>query len=817
MDNLTPAMQQYHRIKQQYKDCILMFRMGDFYEMFYDDAKTASKVLDITLTKRGVRDKEIPLAGVPYHAVEPYVARFVKNGYKLAICEQIEDPKLAKGVVKRAVVRVITPGTIIEGDALDAKSNNYIMSFYCHGNSYGIAIVDVSTAEFIATNAKSEDELQNVIAMYNPSEIIIPISLFVNEDLVKSLKAQAFVNDVEDSYFNYDNAYKELKGQFRVESLDGFGLSDKLAISACGGLLYYLKDTQKGSLEFINKVRYVTQKKHLVLDETTLRNLEIVKNIRDGSKKGTLLWVLDRTQTSMGSRLLQRWVKQPLMNLEVINARLNAVEELINKPIIRKDLQELLKRCQDIERLISRICYGKCNARDLVGLKDSIRLMPLMKKELGKCNSKLLRILGKIGDLQDVFDFIDRSIKDEPSVLLSEGNIIKKGYNEELDKLLDVKLHGKNYIQALEKQERARTGIKNLRVRYNKVFGYFIEVTQSNLALVPKNYVRKQTLVNCERFITDELKEKEDMILNAEEKIIELEKRLFEEVVNGVSLKTKEIQDAALRIANLDCLCSLAHVATNNNYFKPEVNNETAIKIENGRHGVIERVEDGFVPNDCSLENYEMMVITGPNMAGKSTYMRQVALIVVMAQMGSFVPASKAKIGLVDRVFTRVGAFDDLTGGQSTFMVEMTQTANILNNASNKSLIILDEIGRGTSTFDGVSLAWSVAEYIYKRIKCKTMFATHYHVLNKLAESFENIKNYNIAVKEEEGEVIFLRKIIPGGTDKSYGIHVAKLAGVPQEVVSRAKEIQAKLEEEDKMLRKVKAKKDVKQMRLEEL
>ncbi len=816
-DALTPAMQQYHRIKQQYKDCILMFRMGDFYEMFYDDAVTASKVLEITLTKRGAREKSVPLAGVPYHAVDQYIAKFVKKGYKLAICEQMEDPKLAKGVVKRDVIRVITPGTVIDEVSLDSRSNNYMLAVCCHGSDYGLAAVDISTGEFLAMNAHGDEELATTISLYSPSEIIMPTSLRVNQELTKRLEERAFLNNVEDFRFKPEEALHALVEHFGVHNMSGFGIEDKLAIGASGALLSYLKETQKRSLSFINRLIYLYPKTHMVIDEPTLKNLELIRNMAEGSKEGTLLSVLDRTHTPMGSRLMARWLKQPLLDTEKINHRLDGVSELVNKTIVRKDVQELLKKVRDIERLISRVSYGNCNAVDLAGLKESIRAIPLIKRELSRCSTKMIGSIATMDELRDVFELIDSAIKEQPASIISEGNMIKRGYSEELDRLHDIKLNGKGYIAELEQKEREKTGIKSLKVSFNRVFGYYIEVTKANLAFVPPNYIRKQTLVNNERFITEELKRHEEEVLTAEERIFALERELFEGVVLKVAGRTKEVQDAAVKLAALDALCSLAEVALDNNYCRPAVNDRLAIRIEDSRHPVLERLEKEFIPNSCELENYEMMIITGPNMAGKSTFMRQIALITIMAQMGSFVPALKAEIGLVDRVFTRVGASDDLTRGRSTFMLEMSETANILNNATNRSLVILDEIGRGTSTFDGVALAWSVAEYIYKKLKCKTMFATHYHVLNKLAESFENIKNFNIAVREDEDRIIFLRKIVPGGTDKSYGIHVAKLAGMPKEVIERAKEIQKKLEEEDRMIRKVRAKKDVRQLSLSDM
>jgi len=812
MVNKTPAMQQYAEIKEKYKDCILLFQLGDFYEMFYEDAVIASEVLEITLTKRALRDTKIPLAGIPIRSAEPYIAKFVKNNYKLAICNQMEDPKLTKGVVKRAVVRVISPGTVMESTALESTSNNYILSIYCKGEEYGLALVDISTGEFLTSTTQN---LFDFISIYNPSEIIIPESLCVNTQLKNKLKEITFLETYPDSAFNLEKSTALLKKQLSVQTLQGYGLTQPLAISAAGGLLQYLKETQKTALSYINKVKAISQTDYLMLDDTTIKNLELIKNIR-GEKKETLLWVIDKTKTPMGSRLIKKWLLHPLLNLSKINLRLEAVEILINQTIIRKDLQSLLVKINDVERLISRINFGNCNARDLVALKNSAKIIPLIKRKIAQSKSSLLKNLSDMQDLQELFSLIDNSIKDEPSATLNDGNLIKKGYNQELDEIIKIRSSGKTYLKELERQEREKTGIKNLKVKYNKIFGYFIEITKSNLQLVPENYIRKQTLVNCERFITQELKEKEEQILNAEEIIIKKERELFLQIVKDVAQHTEKVQDTAMKIGVLDSLCSLAHVATNNNYYRPQINESLQLAIEAGRHPVLE-LTCNFVPNECNLTVSEMMIITGPNMAGKSTYMRQIALIAILAQIGSFVPASKAKIGLVDRIFTRVGAFDDLTHGQSTFMVEMKETANIVNNATSKSLIILDEIGRGTSTFDGVSLAWSVAEYIYKNIKAKTLFATHYHILNKLADSFENINNYNIAVKEKEGDVIFLRKIIKGGTDKSYGIHVAKLAGMPKQVLKRANEIQARLEQEDKMIKKIKADKDIKQTFLTDL
>ncbi len=811
MVSLTPAMRQYKKIKDQYEDCILMFRIGDFYEMFYEDAKTASDVLDITLTSKNVRDMNIPLAGVPYHSVDPYIAELVNAGHKVAVCEQVEDPDKAKGLVKRDVVRVVTPGTVMENQALNAQSNNFTMSIYCKEN-YGIALCDLSTGEFFATTAKDLDEIKNQIAVFSPKEFVVPETLLVNKKLKKILE-EGFLESFYDECFTIDNAKTVLEKHFKVETLESFGLAE-VAVQAAGGLLSYLKDTQKRSLEFITRIKSLKNKNYMILDEQTLRNLEILQNIRDGSAKATLLSVIDKTKNPMGARLLKKWIKKPLMDTEMIKRRLDSVEELTNKTIVRKDIVACINKIQDIERLVSKINYGNCNPRDLVSLKVSISVIPKLKTYTKKCTSGLTKKLHDMDPVNELFEFLSKAIKDEPAAVSNEGNIIRDGFNDELDELRDIKKNGKQYLRRLQQREREKTGIGNLKVKYNKVFGYFIEVTKSHLDKVPEDYQRKQTLVNSERYFTDELKEQENKILNAEDRIIELERELFDDAVSRVCGYTKRLQKVAQKIAILDVLCSLAEVSVNNSYSKPIVDKGTSIEISGGRHPFIEHSVDQFVPNDCFLQNSEMMIITGPNMSGKSTYMRQVALIVMMAQIGSFVPASEAKIGVVDRIFTRVGAYDDLVHGQSTFMVEMVETAKIVNNATNKSLIILDEIGRGTSTFDGVSIAWSVAEYIYNKIKAKTLFATHYHVLNKLEKSFENIHNYNIAVKDDD-EIVFLRKIVPGGTDKSYGIHVAKIAGMPADIVNRAKEIQKKLEEDDKMVRKIRARKDIKQTNLE--
>ena len=732
----------------------------------------------------------------------------------MAVVEQIEDPKLAKGLVKRALVQIITPGTVTNPDQLDEKSNNYIVSICPHGDNYGLCFVDVSTGEMLATQSANIDELFIELSKFNPAECVIPATLEVNKELIDKIKElRMFINNFDDSFFDYDYAKQRLNEHFNTLTLDGFGLKDKpIALSAAGALISYLKKTQFNSLKQINTLKTFSANKLMVLDNTTLRNLEVVQSISDNADSSTLLSVIDKTRTSMGSRKLKKWLLQPLLDVENINERLDSVEELYNNSIIRQEITYYLNKISDIERLIAKITSNHANARDLVSLKDSLKITPIISNELKKLNSTLIASLNF--ERIATAPIIENAIKEEPSAVLNEGNIIKKGYNKELDELHEIKLNGKKFISMLEEKERQKTGIKNLRIRFNNIFGYFIEVTRSYMHLVPSDYIRKQTMLNCERFVTQELKEQEAKILGAEEKIVELEQKLFIEVVEEVVKETKAIQKIAEGIATIDVLCSFAEAAVNNSYARPKIDNSNIISIRAGRHPIIELIEPSFVPNDIHINSSDMMIITGPNMAGKSTFQRQIALIAILAQTGCFVPASEARIGIVDRVFTRVGASDDLSAGQSTFMVEMSETANILNNATSRSLIILDEIGRGTSTFDGVSIAWSVAEFIYNRIKAKTLFATHYHVLNKLADKFENIKNYNIAVREEKDKIIFLRKIVEGGTDKSYGIHVANLAGMPKEVIGRAREIQKSLEEEDKMSKKIKAKKHSEQLNL---
>ncbi|MBT3406840.1 DNA mismatch repair protein MutS [Candidatus Woesearchaeota archaeon] len=808
--NLTPAMRQFWSVKEQHPDCLVLFRMGDFYETFYDDAKTAARELEITLTSRGQGPRKAPLAGIPYHALEPYLAKLVKKGYKVAIVEQLEDPKKAKGLVKRGVTRIVTPGTIIESAMLDDKENNFLMSLYANEDQYAIALCDISTGEFYTLECSNTNKLLTQLARFNPKECIIPLTLKVNQELISMLnKTDMFINTYDDRHFRKDNAYIQLTRHFNTINLEGFGIEqNQLSICAAGGLISYLAETQMTRLQHVNKICKITTSDRMILDRSTLNNLEILKNIRDNSQKGTLISVLDKTKTSMGSRLIKKWIKEPLVNQEEIEQRHGAVEQLTKETMVRNEIIDLLKEVNDIERLICRVNFGNASPRDLISLRNSLELVPKLNNETNKLDSELMKELSNTKEeeasaIQRTISTITKAIKDDPPNSMKDGNVIKLEYNEDLEQLHNIKNNGKEFIKSLEEAEKSKTGIKNLKIGFNNVFGYFIEVSKSNYHLVPQHYIRKQTRVNSERYITEELKEQESLILGAQEKIQTLEQEIFLEIVNQISENTETIQRTANRIAIVDTLVSFAIIALENRYSKPEIRETKHLNIINSRHPVIEQIEENFVPNNLKLNDGEMMIITGPNMAGKSTYMRQIALIVLMAQIGSFVPAEIAEIGIVDRIFTRVGAHDDLFTGQSTFMVEMNETANIINNATEKSLVILDEIGRGTSTFDGVSIAWSVAEHIHQDIKAKTLFATHYHVLNQLSDKHDKIKNYNIAVKETEEDIIFLRQIMEGGTDKSYGIHVAKLAGMPQEVVDRARNIQKKLESEDNMTHKI--------------
>lgn len=798
--SVTPMMEQYLKIKEKYKDAILFFRLGDFYEMFYEDAEIAAKELEIALTGRDAGTEErAPMAGVPYHAADFYIDKLVKKGYKVAICEQLEDPSKAKGLVKRDVVRIYTPGTIINPESMDEKSNNYLVSVYREKDNYGICAVDVTTGELYATeikNCKDGKRIYDEIAKYSPSEIISNEEFLKNNKYIKVFKNN---NCVVNAYkpLNYEASSELIEKQFdkKVEELE---LEDKkFVIHSLGALLSYLKELQKTSLKHINKLTLYQDNSYMGLDSNAIRNLEILESNRNKSKKGSLLGVLDRTVTPMGGRLLKKWLEEPLIDKDEIEKRLDAVEELFNNYRERIELKELLNKVYDLERLASKIVYQSVTPKDFISIKLSLQNLPKIKDILSKFSSRLLKeIYEKLDVLQDVYELIDKSIKDDPSNQLKEGNIIKDGYNEMVDKLRKASTEGKNWIANLEAEEREKTGIKNLRIGYNKVFGYYIEVTKSNIPQVPDRYIRKQTLANAERYVTPELKEIEETILGAEEKLIELEYELFNEIREKVELQIVRIQNTAKYIAIIDVLISFAEVAETNKYVKPIVDYEDRIVIKEGRHPVVETISDeGFVANDIDIgpEN-PIMIITGPNMAGKSTYMRQVALIVLMAQVGCFVPASYARIGIVDKIFTRVGASDDIFAGQSTFMVEMSEVANILHSATSKSLIILDEVGRGTSTYDGMSIAQAVIEYIHEKIKAKTLFATHYHELTKLEGKLRGVRNFNVSVEEREDDIIFLHKIVPGGSDRSYGIQVSKLAGLPYSIIERAKEILEALE-----------------------
>ena len=808
MDKMTPAMRQYYEAKEKHRDALIFFRMGDFYESFGDDAKIIAKELEITLTSRG-RDKEgedMPLAGIPYHAVNSYLPRLIKKGYKVAICEQLEDPKNAKGVVKRGVVRVITPGTVIDSSLVSDQSNNYLMSVSGEGMEFGLSFLDVSTGEFLTTqftDNQNYDRLTGEAARMKPAECILPPLLFENKKLTQRLKDPGIIlNKFDAEAFDSKNARHRLLEHFGAVTLEGMGC-EKLpfAVSASGAALEYAQKTQMRDLNHIQAMRTYSENEFMVLDSITLRNLEIIQSIR-GEGTGSLLSVIDRTKTPMGGRMLRKWLLQPLISVNKINERLDAVDEIIKKTLLRYDLRSALSGVRDIERLIGRIVYGNSNARDLIALKVSLEKLPGIIKSLNESDIKsglLSEIIAKFGDYTDIVALLGRALVDDPPVSVREGGMIKEGYNEKLDELKKMSLHGKDWIAEMQQKERDRTGIKSLKIGYNSVFGYYIEVTKTNLSQVPADYIRKQTTANGERFFTPELKEKEVMILTADEKRMVLEFELFTEINSQIAGRSKELQATAQAIAELDVIVNLAEMAVNNRYVRPEVNDSCNILIRDGRHPVVEyTIPGGFVPNDTQIDCQEnqFLLLTGPNMAGKSTYMRQTALIVIMAQIGSFVPASYASVGLVDRIFTRVGAFDDLASGQSTFMIEMVELANILNNATPKSLILLDEIGRGTSTYDGYSIAKAVVEFIHNkdRVGVRSLFATHYHQLTAITASLRRVKNYHVAVKEEGNDLVFLRKIIPGATDKSYGIHVARLAGVPMKVTQRAKEILKEVE-----------------------
>ena len=805
---LSPMMQHYLKTKEEYKDCILFYRLGDFYEMFFDDALTVTKELEITLTGKDCGlEERAPMCGVPFHAAENYINRLIAKGYKVAICEQMEDPKTAKGMVKREVIRVVTPGTNLNATGIDDAKNNYLMSIVYMENHFGICIADVSTGECYVTEVDKGRKLVDEINKYTPSEIICNQALMVSGIDVDDLKNRMniAVYPLDSWYFDDELCHKTLMEHFHVMSIEGLGLGDyETSILAAGALFIYLKETQKSNLEHMSRITPYVTDHFMLIDSSSRRNLELVETLREKQKRGSLLWVLDKTKTAMGARMMRSFVEQPLVDVEEIEKRQDAIEELNNKPMIRDEIREYLQPVYDLERLISRISYHSANPRDLLAFRSSLEMLPHIRLLLKECSgSALQEIYEDMDALEDLCELITTAIVDDPPLAMKEGGIIRDGYNQDVDNYRNAKTEGKNWLADLETEEREKTGIRNLRIKYNKVFGYYLEVTNSFKEMVPDYYTRKQTLTNAERYITPKLKELEDMILGAEDKLYSLEYVLFAQVRDKVAAEVERIQKTARAVARLDVFASLSLVASRNNYVRPTVNSRGVIDIRGGRHPVVEKMipNDMFIANDVKLDNGEnrIAVITGPNMAGKSTYMRQVALIVLMAQIGSFVPAQKAKIGIVDRIFTRVGASDDLASGQSTFMVEMTEVANILRNATKNSLLILDEIGRGTSTFDGLSIAWAVIEHIAspKILGAKTLFATHYHELTELEGKIPGVNNYCIAVKERGDDIVFLRKIVKGGADKSYGIQVAKLAGVPDSVIDRAKELVEELVDAD--------------------
>lgn len=821
MEKLTPLMEQYMKIKEEYKDCILFYRLGDFYEMFFEDAKICSKVLEITLTGKNCgMEERAPMCGVPYHAVDSYLSKMIANGYKVAICEQVEDPKLTKGLVKRDVTRIVTPGTNLNTQELDEGKNNYIMSIVLIGAAVGIAAADITTGEFLVTQVDSPVKAQDEIYKLKPSEILCNMDFYdmpgnglseLTERLhtsVSCLDSSSAPNGDKSGtkswYFNRESCENCLMEHFHVGSLNGLGLSDfPSGVTAAGSLMLYLKETQKNGLTQINSISPYISSQYMLLDSATRRNLEITETLREKQKRGSLLWVLDKTKTAMGARCLRKYIEQPLVDVDKIIRRQDALSMFNSSAINREELREYLSPVYDLERLISKVAYESANPRDLLALKQSLEMLPYIRNVLKEYDGGILKEAWEnIDELQDIYGLLNDSIVEEPPIGVREGGIIKEGYHPEVDRLRKAKTEGKTWLAEMEAREKEKTGIKNLRIKFNKVFGYYLEVTNSFKDQVPMDWVRKQTLANAERYTTDELKKLEDVILGAEDRLFGLEYDIFCEVRRKIYNELKRIQKTAGLIGKVDALSSMALVSEQNGYVRPLVHNRPCINIKEGRHPVVEQMQKNqqFVANDTYLdENHSISIITGPNMAGKSTYMRQTALIVLMAQIGCFVPAAEADIGIADRIFTRVGASDDLASGQSTFMVEMTEVANILRNATKKSLIILDEIGRGTSTFDGLSIAWAVVEYISdrKRIGARTLFATHYHELTELEGKLDNVDNYCVAVKEQGEDIVFLRKIIKGGADKSYGIQVAKLAGVPKEVLSRAGKISEALTEND--------------------
>lgn len=808
MAELTPMMQQYKKTKEQYRDCILFYRLGDFYEMFFEDAIIASKELEITLTGKNCGlEERAPMCGIPYHAVEGYLTKLVKKGYKVAICEQLEDPKEAKGIVKRDVIRIVTPGTNLSMQSLEENKNNYIMCIAYFNGKVGISIADVTTGDYQLTEVEDNKKLYDEIVRYTPSEIVCNDAFLVCGMDIEDLKTrlEILIFSLEPHFFDDDRCRNTLLKHFHVNTLQGLGVEEfPSGMIASGALLQYLYEIQKTSLNHITHIYPYLTSKYMLLDSSTRRNLELCETLREKQKRGSLLWVLDKTKTAMGGRLLRNYIEQPLIDKTEIETRLNAVEELTKNPVERDEIREYLNPVYDLERLLGKISYKTANPRDLLAFRNSVEMLPPIKTIASGLNDKeLMNIGNEIDGLQDIYELIYRAIVEEAPISVREGGIIKEGFDETIDALRNAKSEGKDWLARLENEDRERTGIKNLKVKYNKVFGYYFEVTNSYLNLVPDDFIRKQTLTNAERFTTPKLKELEDTILNAEDKLVALEYEKFCEIREYIAGEIERVQKTAKAIAKLDVFASYSIVAEQNHYIRPQLNEKGMIDIKDGRHPVVEKMieHDLFIPNDTYLNNGKncISVITGPNMAGKSTYMRQSALIVLMAQIGSFVPAKSANIGLVDRIFTRVGASDDLASGQSTFMVEMNEVANILRNATSNSLLILDEIGRGTSTFDGLSIAWAVIEHIAntKLLGAKTLFATHYHELTELEGKMSNVNNYCIAVKEKGDDIVFLRKIVKGGADRSYGIQVARLAGVPEMVTDRAKEIADQLSDND--------------------
>ncbi|ODS50960.1 MAG: DNA mismatch repair protein MutS [Halanaerobium sp. 4-GBenrich] len=808
MAELTPMMRQYHDLKNKYQDAVLFFRLGDFYEMFGEDAKRAAKILDIALTSRNKGGGEkIPMAGVPYHSAASYIEKLIKKGIKVAICEQLEDPSESSGIVERDVIRVVTPGTVIENEILSENENNYLAAVFKYGDYYGFSYTDISTGEFYLTefSAEKTNKLKDEINRISPRELLLD----------EQTASSKLINELHNQYNftlnilgqkKFERLYQGLLDHFKLKSLEGFGCEEmKAAVYAAGQILSYLSETQKRTINQITNLKAYHLEDYMVLDSASRRNLELSSTIRDNQRSGSLLSILDQTVTSMGAREIKKWINQPLVQKNEITKRHDALAEIIDNYMILEKLRAELSEIYDLERIMSKITYQSANARDLVALRNSLAKLPAVKKLMVELQSDLLSEMQADFDLlEDIYNLIDNSIKNEPPTTITEGGIIKDGYDSKLDELRSLVSSGKDWISALQKEEREKTGINTLKVGFNKVFGYYLEVTNSHTDKVPERYERKQTLSNSERYIIPELKEKESEVLGAEEKINDLEYKLFVEIRDEIAAEVERINKTAAVIAKIDVLLSFSYLAIENNYNRPEINNGAEIKIKDGRHPVVEKMfEEQFVPNDCYLNQSDQrfIIITGPNMSGKSTYMRQVALIVLMAQIGSYVPAAEAVIGLTDRIFTRVGASDDLTTGQSTFMVEMNEVANIVNNSTEKSLIILDEVGRGTSTYDGVSIAWSVSEYLNnpERIGARTLFATHYHELTRLEDEYQGIKNYNVLVEEDSDGVHFLHRIVPGRANDSYGIEVARLAGLPEEIIISAQKILERLEENNKM------------------